>query len=882
MNSGGVVASLVILLVANDNELLDCVCKQIKFAGEQAGRVSVSPGLSEVWSTYCIHRDDYQLYETCDNLDKSSPTLPAVGRLVPTTWDMKPYRYADELKCGFVTEKIRGLTVDAAVQLSRELSCHIAANCINSYSVQGSNDTEWNLTTLETHTLWDPIIWESLEAVQRITRATTARDMCYLRHPINLPELSSKQPGMLTLTKKSKLAPIGSRRVTAPYDVKEYQAVVLEELSNYWRDNAQLLASGVTHVSRLLIPLAFKYLSKNVSNEQLDRWIEDMKHVRDMLHTKLRGWERDVQYIRKQIANYTLEEDKETPGSYILRRPVLSDHLLDFQEWYLSFRDDFSAQCEQQQPKASEMFGLADAVYSFYRINWLRTKYSPSVRDIIDEKWQLEDKSSAVLNVDTDCLQLLADVLEHPTCPLEDLPPEAVRQRLQCRERLWADVVQRAAPVPVTSYLAYTQRANVNLCLLAWMAVNSFGVCQDVPFSIVQSVHDARCYFDSPDDQSCLQSNTTDAICSVSRAVLLLKCREFSFHKSPELCAVRYYGVGLPRSGFEVTWTDPLRGYVKPTERTLSYKESLYSVTLKYKNFKIERLKSLEISFVVLNIVFRLLTAGLYMHLPHLRNLPGKIFLSFQITGIVQILCSEVVYRMAGVPDLSVMVLIDSALTFLSCIWLNSFCYHMYACVRHLRLPNELAPTEASQIFRRQVLYALIPWSTVCATCIALERTDRYYLIYSRIIFLGAISLSISFNLVCLGLVGIMYLRTRNSMQQLKIYRKGKFASKKELVFMSVKTVILSGIGIIIRIGFHQVQGVAQLVYCVHIATMVQGPLLYVFFICNGTTLPILKNRIRACFNPDITIPEQELCSAAERNLARRKKEQAAVAESSL
>ncbi|XP_049945657.1 uncharacterized protein LOC126427359 isoform X1 [Schistocerca serialis cubense] len=512
------------------------------------------------------------------------------------------------------------------------------------------------------------------------------------------------------------------------------------------------------------------------------------------------------------------------------RRPVLSERLLDYQEWYLSFRDDFSAQCEEQQPKAAEMFGVADAVYSFYRINWLTTKYSPSVRDFIDEKWQLEDQSNAVLNVDTDCLQLLADVLEHPTCPLDDLPPETIQQRLQCREQLWGDVVQRSPHVPVTSYLAYTQRVNVNLCLLAWMAVNSFGICQDVPFSIMQSVHDARCYFDSTDDQSCMESNTTDALCSVSRAILLLKCHDFSFHESTELCAVRYYGAGLYPDDFKATWSNPLKGYVKPTERTLSYKESLHSATLKYKNFKIDRLKPLEISFVVVNILFRFLTAGLYMRLPHLRNLPGKIFLFFQITGIVQILCSEVVYRLAGVPDLSVMVLIDSALTFLSCTWLNSFCYHMYACVRHLRLPNELAPTEASQIFRRQVLCVLIPWGIVCATCIALEKTARYYLIYSRIILLGAISLSISFNLVCLVLVGIMYLRTRKSMQQLKIYRKGKFASKKELVFMSVKTVILSGIGIIIRIGFHQVQDVAQLVYCVHIATMVQGPLMYVFF----------------------------------------------------
>ncbi|XP_049944295.1 ankyrin repeat and protein kinase domain-containing protein 1-like [Schistocerca serialis cubense] len=82
-------------------------------------------------------RDDYELFETCDNLSQSFPTLPAVGCLVPTTWDFRPFQYADELKCGFVTEEIRGLTVDAAVQLPRELSCRIAANCIDSYSVQG-------------------------------------------------------------------------------------------------------------------------------------------------------------------------------------------------------------------------------------------------------------------------------------------------------------------------------------------------------------------------------------------------------------------------------------------------------------------------------------------------------------------------------------------------------------------------------------------------------------------------------------------------------------------------------------------------------------------------------------------------------------------------
>ncbi|XP_049798397.1 uncharacterized protein LOC126232132 [Schistocerca nitens] len=106
-------------------------------------------------------------------------------------------------------------------------------------------------------------------------------------------------------------------------------------------------------------------------------------------------------------------------------------------------------------------------------------------RFLADEEWQLEDRSHDTLSVDTDCVQLLVNALDHPRCPLEDLPQETVKQRERCREQLWDDVVQRSPHIPVTSYLAYTQRINVNLCLLAWMAVNSYSICQDVPFSMV-------------------------------------------------------------------------------------------------------------------------------------------------------------------------------------------------------------------------------------------------------------------------------------------------------------------------------------------------------------------------------------------------------------
>ncbi|XP_049795566.1 uncharacterized protein LOC126210381 isoform X1 [Schistocerca nitens] len=128
-----------------------------------------------------------------------------------------------------------------------------------------------------------------------------------------------------------------------------------------------------------------------------------------------------------------------------------------------------------------------------------------------NEEWQMEDSSNATLSVDTGCMQLLANALDHPTCSLEDLPPETIKRREQCRVQLWRDLSQGSPHIPVTSYLA-----NVNLCLFAWMTVNSISICQDDPISTIQSVRDARRIFDSRDDLSCPESNAADAIRSAS------------------------------------------------------------------------------------------------------------------------------------------------------------------------------------------------------------------------------------------------------------------------------------------------------------------------------------------------------------------------------
>ncbi|XP_049943529.1 uncharacterized protein LOC126424792 isoform X12 [Schistocerca serialis cubense] len=867
MHPVGVAAPLLVLLAANGTTVLDCVCDNISTHSFE------SYGAKWVYSAYCSDFKRTNVMIPYKTLQYQSNAVRAMLRLI-TSWTLGRYSLGYE-GCDDGLAALAGLPdATANDQLAMDLACFLAADCIDSCSASGSNITEWNVETLTSDDQRRPVLFKLLRTLRHITKAIRLRRICagrqkwnFLQRHMNKTELDAEVP------------------------------VYLEHVSSYLRNVAQLLSHGVRHISAALVPFAFDIMDTHPNDELLSTWINHVEHMRDMLHVKLRGWVQDMQYVSEQTANYKVEEDKKSPGKYIIRLPLLNYRLLSYHEQYPAFRDDFSAQCERQQPEASSMFALADLLYGFYysvwfneaaiflplyEIHYVTTSYGgPSNEPPIDikgEEWQLEDKSNAMLSVDTGCMQLLANALDHPTCPLEDLPPETTKRREQCRVQLWHDLSQGSPHVPVTSYLAYTQRANVNLCLFAWMTVNSVSICQDVPFSMIQSVRDARCVFGGPDDQPCPQLNASDAVCSVCRAILLLKCRDFASTSYLEACRAPMDHRG---------WYSSNRGYYiqekdKPTNRILSYKDNLNSGTLKYRDFKIEGLEPLEITFVAVNILFRFLTAAVYVYLPNLRNLPGKIFLSFQITGMVQILFSEVLYRMAGVPDLSTTVQIDSALTLLNCIWLNSFCYQMYACVRHLRLPSDLERAEARKVFRRQLLCSLIPWSVVLVATIALERTSEYYLLHSRVIFIVGISLSVAYNIVCLGLVGYMYRRTRNSMRQLKIYSKETFGSKKLILYMSAKTVTLSGIGTIVRIGFHQAQGIAQYVYYVHIATMVQGPLLFVLFVCNNATLPLLRERLLARWNPDVIGPGQELCSSAERNLAKRVNVPAAAAESTL
>ncbi|XP_049840498.1 uncharacterized protein LOC126285244 [Schistocerca gregaria] len=510
--------------------------------------------------------------------------MAAVARLVPVNSGLElpepelegRWATGDE-GCGGVVAAIRELSVAEANELACNLVCRIPADCIDSCSLQGWNDTEWNVKSLTADHVRRPVLSQLVNAVQRITTAIVARRRCDDYEYIHFGADTSNRTAL-----RAKVQ------------------VRLESFSTYWRDTAQLLSLGVTYISQLFIPLAFEHMGNHTTDQQLHEWVKNMKHLRNILDTKLSGWIHDVQAVSELIMNYKIPvEEKDQPGKYVFREPRLYNDVLDYHEQQLFLRDNFSALCENQQPQSSQMFGLADALYSVYRSFRFNTLQALpyAITNTIGEEWQLEDKSSATLNVNTDCMQLLANALDHPTCPLEDLPPETIKQRQQCRVQLWDDMAQRWPHIPVISYLAYTQRANVNLCLLAWMTVNSFSICQDVPFSITQSVRDARCYFDTPDNESCLESKVTDAICSVSRAILLQKCHDFYSSERVEDCSVGLVLETKDRYG-SLKYTSYEEG--RPTRTTLNYKDSLNRATLKYKNFKIDFLKPLEITFIAI------------------------------------------------------------------------------------------------------------------------------------------------------------------------------------------------------------------------------------------------------------------------------------------
>ncbi|XP_049955966.1 uncharacterized protein LOC126473150 isoform X2 [Schistocerca serialis cubense] len=344
MQAADVAASLLALLAANGTSLLDCVCDYIFHV---TGPPGSSYGEKKLWWTYCQYPRSYDVYVTCDNLAPPSAAVSAVARLIPSTSSSRwPPVWGEG--CGGAVEAVRDLARATPDELhSWDLCSLIAKHCIHSSFVRGWTNLEWDAEILAMDRLRHSILVHLLKAARRITRAITARFQCALRNTLSF---------------------IQSSRLNET-ELQTKVAVYLEHLSSYWRDSAQLLYLSVDDVSWLLVPLAFEHMGNHTNEERLHVWIKDMERVRDMLHTKLKGWVRDVRTLSEQIPYYKVEEDKKTPGKYILRRPVLNEDLLSFHQEHPSFRGSFGALCEERHPGASQMFNLADSLHSLYHYN---------------------------------------------------------------------------------------------------------------------------------------------------------------------------------------------------------------------------------------------------------------------------------------------------------------------------------------------------------------------------------------------------------------------------------------------------------------------------------------------------------------------------------
>ncbi|XP_049788127.1 uncharacterized protein LOC126191335 [Schistocerca cancellata] len=741
---------------------------------------------------------------------------------------------------------MRRMEADSA----KNLLCQVAPEVLDSKPDEWLEDVEWSKKLLHmSHQQRRHLLDELLVTNVQLSKAITSNMECYWWSGNAFTYNSSWTDS----------------------DIEASLRNVLRVLSSSLHKHLQLLSRAVKNFHRIYTALILQQKGKNMSEHQLTSLLKYVEKLWNLLHVLTSGWLEDFNDVIDELSNTLLKKRvQETAWEFPIRYALMYDRLLYYHDRRTTFWEDFAEKCERVIAGTPEVLQLADAVHTYLVYKWFRKTrlFFETCYYFIgkDHEWQLEDLSDSRTSVDSSCVQFMVDLLERPVCPLEDTSEQTLRKREACHLQLGRDLMYGLSYIPVTSYLAYTQRVNINICLLSWMVISSKTMCEDVPHRMIKSVREALCIFPHSEGKSCVANKSLDIVCSVSRAVFSFKCKKFFSQSVHSACGLQY---SYEWNRMEPT-LDVSSGFLAQYyfERKVTPMEVLSNPTMKYRNFKIDHLQSLEVSLISVNIFFRCVTAGVYLYLPKLRNLPGKLLLCFQFTGIMQILCSEVAYRMFGVPDLATTVQLDSALTLLSCIWLNTFCYLVFSGVRHLRLPDDLDACEASRLFRIYVTYALSLWTVVSSTFVSLERVSEQYLFHSRALLLTAISLSVACNLLLFLIVAYTCFRTRQSMTKLSI-ATSKFGTRKQMLLLSVKTFLLSGLGIVARVGFHQAEGVARYVYCVHLATMLQGPAIFVLFVCNGSALPQLRHRLQRWWSPDVIIPGEDLCSSARRNVGK-------------
>lgn len=269
--------------------------------------------------------------------------------------------------------------------------------------------------------------------------------------------------------------------------------------------------------------------------------------------------------------------------------------------------------------------------------------------------------------------------------------------------------------------------------------------------------------------------------------------------------------------------------------------------------FYIYRHAGLQIAFVVADVATRVASLVVYLSISELKNLPGKCFIAFQLTSLVNSLFVRYMLPECKVISLQVLVYLENFLTLSSSFWLNVFCTYLYHCFATMTLPNSLCARKVSKIFWKFFSYATLSPALFTLICMVTDFTNGAVGVgssysayeYGKVAFFVANFAALLSNLVIYSVFVVKISRVRKEVEKV-ILRRNPDLQKKftELLHFTTKVFVLSSAGFLARTLIYQMEDIERWINVVYLGSLLEGPLIFNMFVCNRETKRLVFNKV--------------------------------------
>lgn len=396
---------------------------------------------------------------------------------------------------------------------------------------------------------------------------------------------------------------------------------------------------------------------------------------------------------------------------------------------------------------------------------------------------------------DTSCICLLSN---RPDCRTD--MSGGVSPYQYCRRLLLKDLQKHITYRPAITYLDYTLKKRLSICAFS---------------TIFLSEYDKEC-----GNQTKSINYITEVLCFLNGLFNRpLNCShkvELENFDSQTLCIFNYI--------LKFTICHP----IKDDRNFIFYEYGQSPLTLVFTSF---------------DIVLRIITLVICLSFYELRNLPGKLFISYQITAIINIIFVKYIVAYCYIVDKSIAVYIDIYLDFACTCCLSAMSHFFYTSVKYLILPNDLSKDKQRKILCKYLLYSLAFPAIILGTCFYIDTN-----INSRIQYGQLVIMLICFFILLLNIV--MFIINFHSYYDIKksvrYSRKGttSISYYTDLLNFSIKTLVLSGAGIIIRITLAQIENFESILNYFYILSSTQGIVIFCMFSCSFRVRMWIKESI--------------------------------------